>query len=140
MGRSYWFECSKCGYRAQVSGGPDRGRNFYLQTVSCGDCKRLFDAITKVRVADLRGLGSRSAVSSWRHRAKLSRDPINPPTFQSLLNRLPQNGVKSFRWLHYSLQCPVSSLHKVETWNAPNKCPRCATYLERTVLPYRIWD
>src|SRR5258705_376436 len=131
MGRSYWFECSKCGYRAQVSGGPDRGFNFYLQTVSCVNCKRLFDAVTKVRVADTRGSGPRSAVSIWNNRMKLSLDPVSPPAFQSLLNRLPPKGVKHFRWLLYSLQCPVSSSHKVETWNAPNTCPRCVSYLER---------
>jgi hypothetical protein len=140
MGRSYWFECSKCGYRAQVSGGPDRGHNFYLQTVACGNCKRLFDAVTKVRVPDTRALEARQAGSSWRQRLKFSQDPVNPPSFQSVLNRLPLKGVKHFKWLHYRLQCPVSALHKVEAWNAPNKCPCCGTYLERTVLPYRIWD
>ncbi len=140
MGRSYWFECSKCGYRAQVSGGPDRGLNFFLQTVACSDCRQLFDAVTRVRVADESGLGLWSALSSWRRWTKLSLDPGIPPSFQSVLNRLPYKGVKRFRWLNFKLQCPLSPFHRVETWNAPNKCPRCGFYLERNVLPYRIWE
>ncbi len=49
MGRSYWFECPKCGYRAQVSGRSDRGFTFCVQTVACRDCRELFDAVTAVR-------------------------------------------------------------------------------------------
>jgi hypothetical protein len=30
MGRSYWFECPKCGYRAKVSGRADRGLSFFV--------------------------------------------------------------------------------------------------------------
>ena len=140
MGRSYWFECSRCGYRAQVSGGPDRGLHFYSQTVACMNCKRLFDAVTRVRVADAQGFGLRGALSSWRHHAMLSQDPGAPPSFQAMLSRLPPKGENRFLWLNYGLQCPVSSIHKVEAWNAPNKCPCCGAYLERNVLPYRIWE
>lgn len=140
MGRSYWFECSKCGYRAQVSGGPDRGLHFYSQTLACINCKRLFDAVTKVRVVEVEGLGLRGSLSNWRHQTRLSPDPTKPPSFQAVLNRLPLKDVKQFRWLNYRLQCPVSTSHKVEAWNAPNKCPCCGTYLERNVLPYRIWE
>ncbi len=140
VGRSYWFECSRCCYRAQVSGGPDRGLNFYLQTVACGNCKRLFDAVTRVRVPDPRGLGLSNALANWRQPTLPSLNPRNPPSFQSMLNRLSFKGVKNLKWLHFRLQCPVASFHRVEAWNAPNKCPRCGTYLERNVMPYRIWD
>ena len=52
MGRSYWFECVRCGYRAKVSGGSDRGLNVFVQTVVCRECKELFDAVTKLRLPD----------------------------------------------------------------------------------------
>ena len=54
MGRTHWFECGKCGYRAKVSGRADRGLNFFVQTVSCLDCRQLYDAVTRVRVPDAR--------------------------------------------------------------------------------------
>jgi hypothetical protein len=52
MGRSYWFECSKCGYRAKVSGKPDRGVDFFVQTISCQDCRELYDPVIRLRVPD----------------------------------------------------------------------------------------
>jgi hypothetical protein len=50
MGRSFWFECSRCGYRATVSGGADRGRDLFVQTISCRDCRKLYDAVTRLRI------------------------------------------------------------------------------------------
>jgi hypothetical protein len=52
MGRSYWFECPKCGYRAKVSGRADRGLTLFVQTILCSDCRQLYDAVTRLRVAD----------------------------------------------------------------------------------------
>ena len=140
MGRSYWFECLKCGYRARVSGRPDRGRDFFTETVLCRECNELYDAVTRVRIPD-----ENTALQPWTgwRRAKasqLSRIGNTPPTFQSVLNRLPYAGVKRFRWLEFKLQCPVSGWHRVRAWNEPDKCPRCGLHLERTALPYRIWD
>ena len=140
MGRSYWFECSKCGYRATVSGRADRGLAFFVQTILCRDCKQLYDAVTRLRVPDeSEGLGS---FAGWR----LVRSPnpyrsiSSPPGFQSVLNRLPQTGVKRFRWLSFKIQCPVSALHHVRSWNEPDRCPKCGIYLEKEALPYRLWD
>jgi hypothetical protein len=140
MGRSYWFECAKCGYRAKVSGRADRGLSFSVQTILCRDCRELYDAVTRLRVPDeFEGLGS---LAGWR----LTRWP-NPyrsisaaPGFQSVLNRLPQAGVKRFRWLPFKIQCPVSALHHVRSWNEPDRCPKCGIYLEKNALPYRFWD
>ena len=55
MGRSYWFECPKCGYRAKVSGRADRGLSFFVQTILCRDCRELYDAVTRLRVPDESG-------------------------------------------------------------------------------------
>ena len=54
MGRSYWFECAKCGYRAKVSGRADRGITFFVHTILCRDCRELYDAVTRLRLADER--------------------------------------------------------------------------------------
>jgi hypothetical protein len=38
------------------------------------------------------------------------------------------------------LHCPVSKNHSVHAWNDPGKCPRCGAFLEKSSLPYRLWD
>lgn len=142
MGRSYWFECGKCGYRAKVSGRADRGLDFFVQTILCRDCRELYDAVTRLRVPDESRWGWPHPAGSWR-RVKLSKlhpDASRPPSFQSVLNRLPYAGVRRFRWVQFGLRCPVSPRHRVQCWNEPDRCPRCGLYLEKNALPYRIWD
>jgi len=140
MGRSYWFECAKCGYRTRVSGRADRGLYFFVQTILCRDCKELYDAVTRLSVPDRwNGLGA----SGWLRRARpldTSSGIGAPPSFQTVLNRLPPKGVKRFKWLSFKLQCPVSATHRVRSWNDPDQCPRCGVFLEKSALPYRLWD
>ena len=140
MGRSYWFECPKCGYRAKVSGRADRGLSFFVQTILCRDCRELYDAVTRLRVPDESGRAGRPCRMAPGQVANPRRSFSAPPSFQAVLNRLPQTGVKRFRWLPFKLQCPVSALHRVRSWNDPDKCPRCGVYLEKSALPYRLWD
>ena len=139
MGRSYWFECPKCGYRTKVSGRADQGLSFSVQTMLCRDCRELYDAVTRVRVPD--------EPPAWGGLAAWSRAQLNsqrgsgaPPSFQTVVNRLPRPGVARFKWLAFKLQCPVSGLHRVRGWNEPDRCPKCGTYLEQSALPYRLWD
>ncbi|HSU54235.1 MAG TPA: hypothetical protein VLT36_09270 [Candidatus Dormibacteraeota bacterium] len=140
MGRSYWFECARCGYRTKVSGRVDRGVDFWVQTVVCRDCRQLYDAVTRLRVPD--------QLKEQRLRLGLrSLKPLNqraasngPPAFQTVLNRLSPTGIRYFKWVHFKAQCPVSKLHQVEEWNDPDKCPRCGIHLDKSALPYRIWD
>jgi hypothetical protein len=140
MGRSYWYECARCGYRAKVSGRADRGLNFFVQTILCQDCKELYDAVIRMKLPDETGSNLlRNNGGFNRFRTRLwSR--TNPPSFQAALSRLLYPGVAHFRWKSFRLQCPVASYHRVESWNEPDKCPRCGLYLDRNVLPYRIWD
>jgi hypothetical protein len=139
MGRSYWFECSKCGYRANVAGTFDRGLNFGVQTILCRDCRKLYDAVVRLRVVD--ELKERSLQVGMRPPVgSAQRTPSSPPPMASLLNRLPYRGIKYFRWIRYKPQCPVSAYHQAREWNAPDKCPRCGIYLEQNALPYRIWE
>src|SRR5712671_1505769 len=140
MGRSYWFECSKCGYRAKVSGGPDRGLHFFVQTIACLDCKQLFDAVTRLRVPDESGLMLGNSFSGLRRRRQSWQRTNLPPDFETVLNRLPFKAVKRLKWLNFKLQCPVSPFHRVQSWSAPDKCPRCGLYLEQNAIPYRIWE
>jgi len=140
MGRSYSFECGRCGYTARVSGGPDRGVNLHVQTISCRDCHALYDAVIRMRVPDeqwprlLRG-----GLSFQLRPIGQGREP-GPPTFAAALNRLQYRGAPRYRWVSFRLQCPVSALHRVDPWNDPDKCPQCAGFMEKTVLPFRLWE
>ena len=49
MGRTYLFECSKCGYHARVAGGAAEGEHFAVQTIACADCRALHDAVTRFK-------------------------------------------------------------------------------------------
>ena len=145
MGRSYWFECSKCGYRAKVSGRADRGLNCFVQTIVCRDCKELYDAVTRIRIPDEMPVNNThlkwpGRLNVARTNTGLHRTRSSPPSFQSALNRLTYTGVKRFKWLQFKLQCPVAAFHRVQSWNDPDKCPRCGIYLDKNAIPYRIWE
>ena len=138
MGKSYWFECGRCGYRAKVAGRADDGLHLSVQTILCQDCKELYDAVTRLRVLD----GSQPVLHGALAPAPLGFKPTTqpPPSSQWALNRLRFAGEKVSDWLKFPLKCPVSIIHRVRVWNDPDKCPRCAGYLERAPLAYRVWD
>jgi ribosomal protein S27AE len=136
MGKSYWFECGKCGYRAKVAGRADRGLNLAVQTILCQDCKELYDAVVQVRVL----AGSRPALHGLLSSTGANRESKRPPSFLWASNRLQYTGAKFSDWLKFRPQCPGSRLHKVRVWNDPDRCPRCGAYLEKNALAYRIWD
>jgi hypothetical protein len=112
--------------------------NFFVQTIVCRDCKELYDAVIRLRLPQ----ESQPAVAAAGRAGAGSRlnSKASPPTFQSVASRLLYTGVKQFAWRAFPLECPVSPLHRVQSWNAPDKCPRCGIYLEKNVLPYRLWD
>lgn len=137
MGRTYLFECSKCGYRAKVSGGADSGLHFAIQTITCSDCKELHDAVTEMKVPIV------PPTARWKlknGRLDAVEIPVPTPKVQAMLNRLPPSGAKRFRWLKFKLACPVSPIHRVKEWQTPGKCPRCGAFLECNALPFRRWD
>src|SRR5258708_15889466 len=113
MGKTYWFECSKCGYRAKVSGGADRGATFFVQTIFCRDCNDLLDAVTRVKVPDESQLQLQSRPFSWRRRQPFPF-PANsdiPPSFQSALNRLSPTAVSRFNATRLNLHPPPPPSH-----------------------------
>jgi hypothetical protein len=132
MGRTYLFECSKCGYRARVAGGASEGGQFTVQTISCADCRELFDAVTKVK--SVTPEKNEKEVPAKFSTKKNSQNL--PPKLSVLLNRLPQRG----RWLKFKPLCPVKISHRVRLWKRPDKCPRCGAFLEHDGIPFRVWD
>ncbi len=122
MGKTYQFECELCQYRAKVSGGADAGVDCEVQTVVCRDCRELFDVFTRVR---------RRASTS----VKLM--PLHPEIPPLQLRSVP---AKPPGWKSLEPACPVSASHRIENWQDPGRCPRCGCYLEKSGLPFRIWD
>jgi hypothetical protein len=121
MGRTYFFECSECGYRARVSGGADRGEYIAVQTISCANCKELYDAVVEFKASQQK-----------------ENPPKAAPEFAVLLNRLPPRGTR--KWIKLKLACPISALHRIRAWKQPDKCPRCGVCLGPGGMPFRIWD
>jgi hypothetical protein len=142
MGRAYLYECSKCGYRAKVAGGADRGFNFTVQTILCSECKQLHDVVTALRTAVTPPLTEPLARKRLKSLAELRRRnaPLRPPSFAAALNRLPLTGARLFKWLKFKAACPISSLHRIRTWKHPDRCPQCGVLMEQNALPFRIWD
>lgn len=142
MGKSYWFECGRCGYRAKVAGRADEGLHLSVQTILCQDCKELYDAVTRIRILD----GSQPAlhgtlcVPAPGPTTELKSQSMKAPSFSWALNRLRYTGEKISDWLKFPLKCPVSALHRIRVWTDPDKCPRCGIYLERAPLAFRVWD
>ncbi len=136
MGRSYLFECFKCGYKASVSGGADKGFEFWVQTTACRDCRILFDSVVRWRIPDT---GLKTAFDFQRLRLRRAEQET-PPTLEAALNRLPPVGVRKFKWMSFRIRCAVSLAHRVQAWNEPGKCPRCGSYLEKNAIPFRYWD
>ena len=138
MGRTFLFECPRCHYRATVAGGADRGFNCFVQTIVCRECASLYDAVTRLRMVASQKrqfIGLR-----WRPLTQSAELDELPPSAAAWHNRLLFGGIGDSQWVTLKLRCPVSKKHHVEPWTEPGQCPQCGTYLERTVMPYRIWD
>ena len=123
MGRTYLFECFRCGYRARVSGGVGTGLHFAVQTIVCADCKELYDAVTEFKT---------TAATAADGNIKTA------PGFAAVLNRLPPRGARPR--LKFKPACPVSPKHRVRAWTRPDKCPKCGMFMEQNGLPFRLWD
>ena len=100
------------------------------KTIVCADCKALYDVPVKLRVAE--------GVPPPPRRTKKSASLLpeqSDPTKILIFGEPPRT-----KWVSLKPGCPVAAHHRVEVWTAPGKCPRCGNYVERTVLPFRIWD
>ncbi len=137
MGRTHLFQCSRCQYRAAIAGGADRGLHCYVQTIRCRDCAALYDALVRLRVSQFE---VDQPYRLWRRNLLTRTEPAVPRTWVLWHNRLALGGSPKLKWVQVKLSCPVSAHHRIEMWNQPGKCPRCGTFLERTLTPYRIWE
>jgi len=122
MGRTYLFECLKCGYHARVTGGAGEGIHFAVHTIACSDCRALYDAIVRFKPPS----------------PAPEQLPVVPPPFTKLINRLPPRGARF--WLKFKPVCPVSGRHRVRLWKQPDKCPKCGNFMESGASPFRLWD
>lgn len=137
MGRTYLFECQKCGYRAKVAGGAGEGERFAVQTVLCRDCRELYDAVISLKVAIPKIMGDTGAGKPIAVKPK----PLKfAPSFAAVLNQLPLPARTRARWQSFKPLCPVSPRHRVREWKQPDVCPRCGIFLESNAIPFRVWD
>ena len=126
MGRTFRFECPYCQYRANISGGADSGVHCEVQTVVCRDCRELLDVFTKVR--------------RWEGVSQAIKFPgfFRPEIPPAIIS----GGTTGQRWVWEKCKpaCPVEPKHQVELWQAPGRCPRCGTFLEKNGRPFKLWD
>jgi len=137
MGRTYLFECPKCGYCAKVAGGAAQGFHFAAQTILCHECKELHDAVTALKIPAPSLVAASGKLGQSKTSRKMSR---TAPPFLAALNRLPPPGTKRLKWLYFKPACPISARHRIREWQSPDQCPKCGCFLERNAIPFRIWD
>lgn len=138
MGRTYLFECAKCGYRATVAGGSEQGPHLAVQTIHCLDCRELHDVVTELKVPT-----APEKIPRWKLRPtpfETGPSDEKPPTFAAALNQLVIGSGKRFRWVRYKLVCPVSARHRIREWKQPGKCPKCGVFLDGSGAPFKVWD
>jgi hypothetical protein len=131
MGRTYVFDCVKCGYQAKVAGGLAEGLEFTVQTIVCHECRELTDAVISAKVA---------AVPSANELKPESEAGSSPPSFADIINRLPLMMRIPTRQENFAPVCLPFPSHEIRPWNQPDKCPRCGAFMECSAIPFRQWD
>lgn len=138
MGRTYLFECTRCGYRATVAGGDARGPHLSVQTIHCLDCRELYDTVTELKVP-----ATAANIARWKLKPttfEIGSNDEPPPTFATALNYLVVGSGKRFRWIQFKTVCPVSVRHRIQIWKQPGKCPKCGVFLDGSGTPFKVWD
>jgi hypothetical protein len=133
MGKTFRFQCSRCHYHADISGGTDSGVNCDVQTIRCHECRELFDVFTRVR----RETGRRPPARKFSAPARVE---IPPVILRDSLFAPKRAVPRQFEWRKMKLACPVSAKHFVEAWKHPGHCPRCHAFMEQEGLPLRVWE
>ena len=138
VGRTFHLECPHCHYRTCSSGGVDEGVHCRIQTITCLDCRELFDVYTRIHRRE----------PPIITKPRFIEPPLIPPPM--LVEkpvrefpgqpRLAMDEPPVLRWEEVALACPRSKKHRIQPWNDPGRCPRCGVYLEKNGFPYRIWE
>ncbi|MGA3268978.1 MAG: hypothetical protein ABSE16_19435 [Verrucomicrobiota bacterium] len=144
MGRTFRFECPQCQYWAHISGGADTGMHCAVQTIICLDCHRLYDVLTRMHV---RVRGAKDEPAARPARTGLLRDVPIPPLYlmENSWNNFtpgqrPTAVARPWSWISLKPVCPVARFHRIDPWREPGRCPRCGTFMEKNVFPYRLWE
>lgn len=132
VGKTYQFECPLCQYQAKISGGADGGLHCEIQTVTCRECRQLYDVYTKVR----RRAGAVERIKF----PGFFRPEIPPVMLRASTSRPDQGAAPKLVWQAFAPACPVQPKHPVMPWNDPGRCPRCGCFMEKGGFPFRIWD
>ena len=61
----------------------------------------------------------------------VNQKPVLP---EPLLSRSP------VRWVELAVRCPNGTTHRIERWKDPGRCPCCQVFLDKSFVPYRIWE
>ncbi len=118
MGYRHTVNCTQCNYETVVSGGDDGGMRCTTTTISCQECRELFDVVTSRQPWDgSAGLSDEELVCPRSARAEADGD---------------EDTVGS------------SPRHVVRRWKFPGPCPKCGEAMTqgRTDGPYTavLWD
>jgi len=147
MGRCYAYTCSKCEYTAKVSGAEDRGMDVFTRTIHCLDCRDLFDVVSHARQTRPAGLSKTLKTPAVQRRLWAGVTWPAHATCSEVVQRVgvrrPDHELPAAsltRWVTFRLVCPHGAHHRIERWSDPGRCPKCGTYLDRTLVPYRIWE
>jgi hypothetical protein len=132
VGKTYHFECPLCQYGAKISGGADAGLNCEIQTISCRDCRQLYDVFIKVR----RRPGAMEKVKF----PGFFRPEIPPVVLRESTSRPSKELPAKMIWQKFDLMCPVDAKHFVTAWKDPGRCPRCGCFMDKAGFPFRSWD
>ena len=132
VGKTYQFECPLCQYQTKISGGADGGLHCEIQTVSCRDCRQLYDVYIKVR----RRAGATEKVKF----PGFFRPEIPPVVLRESTSRPSVAPPAKLVWQKFAPMCPVEAQHFVEPWKDPGRCPRCGCFMEKGSFPFRSWD
>ncbi|MEZ0324451.1 MAG: hypothetical protein ACAH95_00970 [Fimbriimonas sp.] len=159
------FRCPGCDYRAEVSGGEDRGLEVYTQTVVCNECKEIRDVparrfeLPKDKQQIYPDPQSKPLLSAWvKFKAGELQRATKPDVVAAHYAHL------SHYWKSVVLKCPNNPFHKVQPWfgmhlpleeelekgasygtsddttkRASGLCPRCSQHMVRS-QPLATWE
>jgi hypothetical protein len=111
------YRCPKCDYRAEVSGGEDRGLEIYTQTIVCKDCRELRDVpVRKFELPEDKHKiypdpQATPLVSAWvKFKAGELRRAAQPDAPAAQFAHL------GHYWKPVPLKCPTNPFHTVLPW------------------------
>ena len=115
--------------------------NCAIQTIVCHNCRELYDAFTRVRKR-----APNFAESKRLKKLFPGHITIPPMLLIQQVNReysaepRPRTPPPAMVWEKVKPTCPVSTLHDIEPWKDPGRCPRCGNFMEKNGYPFRLWD